>query len=80
MPLDLPNRLALVCFKHFKGIHTCIEAKKNSISANLFLWILWLTQSLVTTIQKNLPVTGFPLASVTPTDWTVSVTGLPLAP
>ena len=53
---------------------------KNSISANLFLWILWLTQSLVTTIQKNLPVTGFPLASVTPTDWTVSVTGLPLAP
>ena len=26
-----------------------------------------------------LPVTGFPLASVTATDWTDSVTGLPLA-
>ena len=29
--------------------------------------------------KVSLPVTGFPLASVTATDWTVSVTGLPLA-
>ena len=29
-------------------------------------------------IQKNLPVTGFPLASVTATDWTDSVIGFPL--
>ena len=29
--------------------------------------------------KSSIPVTGFPLASVTATDWTVSVTGLPLA-
>ena len=28
--------------------------------------------------QDVLPVTGFPLASVTATDWTCWVTGLPL--
>ena len=29
--------------------------------------------------ELSIPVTGFPLASVTATDWTDSVTGLPLA-
>ena len=30
-------------------------------------------------ILDTIPVTGFPLASVTATDWTCWVTGLPLA-
>ncbi len=64
LPLASNNKWNCICYLKFFLFFECLMIKKIII---------------IRKVKCHIPVTGFPLASVTGTDWTCWVTGLPLA-